>query len=264
MQPNILLLVLDSHRYDVAEIEMRARRTPNLAHLFAQAAAGGWRRVFAQGTYTLPAHISMFHSGFLPDNRLLDEPVYNRSIRGAWRCQFDLHGPRDVLFSLPSAPSVMEGFSAEGYTTLGIGGVGWFDLRLPTAQLWNKYFQYLAWDESFHENHPDSLEKQIACAQAILSIPPPPPLFLFWNVTATHSPFCGHERSIEGQGKALQYIDVHIPAIIGIMKKPCHVFIMGDHGECFGEDGLWGHGFHHEKVMEVPLIHFLLEKEVVW
>jgi len=31
------------------------------------------------------------------------------------------------------------------------------------------------------------------------------------------------------------------------------VVICADHGECFGEDGLHGHGFYHLKVIEVPL-----------
>ena len=33
----------------------------------------------------------------------------------------------------------------------------------------------------------------------------------------------------------------------------------GDHGECFGEDGYWGHGINHPKVFEVPLGIFRLD-----
>ena len=32
------------------------------------------------------------------------------------------------------------------------------------------------------------------------------------------------------------------------------VLICSDHGDCWGEDGLWEHGIFHEKVLEVPLI----------
>jgi arylsulfatase A-like enzyme len=40
--------------------------------------------------------------------------------------------------------------------------------------------------------------------------------------------------------------------------RPTLVVICGDHGECFGEDEHWGHGFYHPKVMEVPMIiHFM-------
>ena len=34
------------------------------------------------------------------------------------------------------------------------------------------------------------------------------------------------------------------------------VVMCGDHGDCLGENGLWGHGFYHPKVMEVPMAIF--------
>jgi hypothetical protein len=33
----------------------------------------------------------------------------------------------------------------------------------------------------------------------------------------------------------------------------------GDHGDAWGEDGLWEHGIHHSKVYEVPLLFRLGE-----
>jgi glucan phosphoethanolaminetransferase (alkaline phosphatase superfamily) len=32
--------------------------------------------------------------------------------------------------------------------------------------------------------------------------------------------------------------------------------VTADHGECFGEDGLWGHAIYHPKIMHVPLLIF--------
>jgi glucan phosphoethanolaminetransferase (alkaline phosphatase superfamily) len=90
------------------------------------------------------------------------------------------------------------------------------------------------------------------------------PVFFFLNCPSTHTPYCVNGRSLDGQGKALQYVDAHIPTLIDLMPKPCHCFILADHGDCFGEDGLWGHNLYHEKVMEVPFIHFPLESEVAW
>jgi arylsulfatase A-like enzyme len=40
--------------------------------------------------------------------------------------------------------------------------------------------------------------------------------------------------------------------------RPTTVVVTADHGECLGEEGLYGHAFHHEKVMEVPLLIFRL------
>ena len=32
------------------------------------------------------------------------------------------------------------------------------------------------------------------------------------------------------------------------------ILICSDHGDCWGEDGLWEHGISHEKTLTVPLI----------
>ena len=32
------------------------------------------------------------------------------------------------------------------------------------------------------------------------------------------------------------------------------VVACGDHGDCWGEDGLWEHGISHPKTLEVPLV----------
>ena len=36
------------------------------------------------------------------------------------------------------------------------------------------------------------------------------------------------------------------------------VVVTADHGACLGEDEFDGHAFHHEEVMEVPLLIFRL------
>lgn len=253
-KPNISLICLDSLRYDVAE-----RTTlPNLASYLQK--AGGWRKCYSHGTYTLPSHVAIFHAGFLPDDRAGHEPVYNRLVQGWARCQSELHGPQNVLYQLPPAPSVMEGFMAEGYNVIGVGGVGWFDLRAPTAHLWDRYFHYLAWSPEFHETNPSAFEEQIKVAQAILSKDlGKHPLLYYHNIPSTHTPYCGLGKTLEGQGKALQYVDAHLPELFALMPRPCHVFIFADHGDCFGESGLVGHSFYHPKVMEVPMVHFWLE-----
>jgi len=40
--------------------------------------------------------------------------------------------------------------------------------------------------------------------------------------------------------------------------RPTTVVVTADHGECLGEQGLYGHAIHHEKVLEVPLLIFRL------
>ena len=32
------------------------------------------------------------------------------------------------------------------------------------------------------------------------------------------------------------------------------IVVCSDHGDCWGEDGLWEHGIHHARTLEVPLL----------
>ena len=34
------------------------------------------------------------------------------------------------------------------------------------------------------------------------------------------------------------------------MFEGANIFICADHGDAWGKDGLWSHGFHHQKVLE--------------
>jgi arylsulfatase A-like enzyme len=36
------------------------------------------------------------------------------------------------------------------------------------------------------------------------------------------------------------------------------VIVCADHGDCWGEDGLWEHGVSHEKTLDVPLLFRLV------
>lgn len=51
--------------------------------------------------------------------------------------------------------------------------------------------------------------------------------------------------------------------LIGVLAKrtsrPFFVFAMGDHGENFGENGLWGHMHMSSESLEVPLWMFVVE-----
>jgi len=61
------------------------------------------------------------------------------------------------------------------------------------------------------------------------------------------------------QKAAAGFLDTVTGELIDYLKKrnrPTTLIICGDHGECFGEEGLFGHAFYHEKVMEVPLLIF--------
>ena len=237
---SLALITLDSLRYDVALHCESHYTAPNLREL------GIWRKCFAPGHYTLPSHMSMLVGGILPENHG-DEALYNRA-RGAL---FGYEGwGRRGRYQLPAeSSSVVNGFERMGYHTIGIGGVGWFGKR-PTSAMWAEMFQWWQWDESYHELNPASFERQLDDLMVVRGVP----TFLFLNVSATHRPYRGADLTVDAQIKALEYVDRHIPTLIERLPHPCTLIICGDHGDCMGEDGLSGHGFYHEKVMEVPMM----------
>ena len=59
---DILLITLDTLRWDVAQEGLRSRRTPAIADLLGEA---GWERRHSPATFTLAAH-QAFLAGFLP------------------------------------------------------------------------------------------------------------------------------------------------------------------------------------------------------
>ena len=115
---DILLICLDTLRYDVAVQEEAAQNTPVLNRY------GTWQKCQAPGNFTLPSHHAMF-AGFLP-------------------CRYDAKtvADRELLFFPSSiglgkkAPdkaygfsgsTIMEGLSHDGYDTWCVGGVAFFD-----------------------------------------------------------------------------------------------------------------------------------------
>lgn len=251
---NIAVVTLDSLRYDVAE---RAS-TPNLRRLFEQCGAGTWRRVYAPATYTLPSHLSLFQGAIGPSN-FGPEPVYNRSISSFFKIALPWRTAERGLYEVAPAENVVRGFREQGYRTVGVGGVGWFNPAYATSSFWRgQFFDEFYWDDRFSEHNRSSFEHQLETVGGLLEDSSRRPLFFFLNVAATHAPYREEEASTAGQERALEYVDEHWPKLISLLPKPCHVLLLSDHGDCFGEDGRWGHCFYHEKVMEVPMVHFVL------
>lgn len=58
------------------------------------------------------------------------------------------------------------------------------------------------------------------------------------------------------QVACVEYLDARMGDLLAFFNetgRDVTVVLCGDHGECFGENGLFGHGFYHPKVMEVPM-----------
>ncbi|MFP5305442.1 MAG: metalloenzyme, partial [Gammaproteobacteria bacterium] len=60
-----------------------------------------------------------------------------------------------------------------------------------------------------------------------------------------------HQQQI----RTVEHVDAVLDALIDKAPGGTHFIVTADHGECFGENGYFGHGpIVHEKVLEVPFL----------
>lgn len=245
----ILLVTLDSLRYDVARAAYREELTPRLAALLPE---GGWERRQTPGTFTLPAHMAFF-SGFLPKLPTPGPPPR------LWECRppaFKTVPPQTFVFD---APNVLAGLRQHGYRTVCVGGVTYFSRQTPLGGVLPDLFDEDHWRPEFGSPEPESTRHQV---EQVLSIEAAhagrQPLFLFLNVSATHVPH-GHylgesTDTAASQKAALAYVDEHLAQLITTLTagRRWLVILCADHGDAYGEDGYRGRGIAHPVVMNVP------------
>jgi len=59
----------------------------------------------------------------------------------------------------------------------------------------------------------------------------------------------------EKQRSNIEYLDTLFEKLYEVVPRNTHLIVTSDHGECFGEDGYFGHGpIIHEKVFEIPFV----------
>ncbi|MCE9553385.1 MAG: sulfatase-like hydrolase/transferase [Planctomycetes bacterium] len=267
---DFLLVTWDSCRFDAYQ----QARTPVLDRYAS--AKRGW----AMATYTLPAHQAMF-CGFLP-HVFESEPFYNRYVQQLWRISHrNVHVKPLVTFP-EGTDNIVRGFRQRGYATLGVAAMDWF----ASPSTLQDGFDWFRVTGTRAREQNEMLIGQIGRRAA------GGPCFAFVNYGETHSPF-RHEgmgalddpvakkvslsRLFNQQGvhnggqldpqlfqrqvECAEYLDGQMAELIDFFirrGRPTTVIVCADHGECLGEQGLYGHAFYHEKVMEVPILIFRL------
>lgn len=253
---DVLMVVLDALRYDVAVDALTAGRTPNLA---ATLPGGRWERRHSPATFTFPAHQAFF-AGFLPTPTT---PGPHDRLFAARFAGSETTGPRTAVFD---APDIVAGLAARGYHTVCIGGVGFFNKLTPLGAVLPSLFAESYWSEATGVTSPRSTELQVELARRILSeTPRDRRAFLFMNVSALHQPNClwtpgATADSPSTQADALAYVDRWMPALLSAMRRrgPSFVVICSDHGTAYGEDGYVGHRVAHPVVWTVPYAEFVM------
>lgn len=265
--PNFVLLTFDSCRFDV----LREADTP-VIDSFAEIIAAQ-----TPANFTLAAHQAFF-AGLLP-NAIDDIPYYNR-----FRKQLlgiaevgETNVVKEALVRVVSDGNLVTGLQDQGYQTVGAGAMNWF--RQSTLREGFAKFLYTGTDA----------EAQIAFVLASLDMRRP--FFAFINFGETHAPYTfrgkadecpidvrarrmrwppieegpvGRENEAFGhQMRAAEYLDRMLPRLLSALPGHTIVVLCADHGDCFGEDGYWGHGVNHAKVLEVPLSIFSLDGSAI-
>jgi hypothetical protein len=253
---DILLITLDTLRYDVACRALEAGLTPNLASVLP---GGKWEERHSPGSFTYAAHQALF-AGFLPTPARPGRHPRLFAIRfpGSMTTTPETH-----VFD---APDIVAGLEGKGYHTICIGGVGFFNKQTPLGRVLPGLFEESHWSTPLGVTSPNSTERQVRLAvERLNAVPPGRRVFLFVNVSAIHPPnhffLPGAERdSPASQMAALAYVDRHLPALFDAMRRrgSTLAIVLSDHGTAYGEDGYVGHRLAHPVVWTVPYAQFVL------
>lgn len=247
---DVVFITLDTLRFDVADSLFRAGRTPTFARVFPN----GWERRMTPGSFTYAAHHAFF-AGFLP------VPTAPGVHPRLFACAFpgsETIGPGTLVFD---APDVVRGFSAHGYRTVCVGGVGFFNPSTALGRVLPGLFQDAFWSPELSVVDPRSAEHQMTlAARCLRETERDRRIFLFVNVSAIHQPNRfylpgAEEDGVETHAAALEEVDRRFGALLDALRGPTLVIVCSDHGTAYGEDGHVGHRCAHPVVWTVPYAH---------
>lgn len=268
---NIVLITFDSCRYD----SLLNAETPFLDEM------GKIYSAWTPATYTLPAHISFF-TGIFP---LVHEDIpyinrFNKQLIKMHKGGASLGGDagKKTINLKASNEDMIHGLRQNGYYTVGSGSANWFDKKVLVKNF--NDFKYIRAQSS--EAQCNYIRDKLA-KQAIDK-----PFFAFLNFYETHTPYMHYgddrgEFSMQArdhmkfppvedtvktqelgsklhraQMEAVEHLDRVLSDFIPLLPPNTMIMLTADHGEAFGEDGFWGHGIYHPKVMNVPMMCFML------
>ena len=235
----------------------------------ALASVGPLHKAQSPSYFTYGSHAS-FWMGFLPGVAELAQPFLNPKFAKLFRMSFAGHVACDSDGFVLDGENVIVGFSRRGYRTIGSGAVDWFDPTTPTGAVLGAPF------DCFHfAGNTWNLRQQLSWIDHQLSETPGHlPRFVFLNVGETHVPYwhedapwprrpspcrpcggdsCDAAESARRQSACLEWVDVQLSSLISPFLDGT-VIVCADHGDCWGEDGLWEHGISHPMTLTVPLL----------
>lgn len=253
---DVLMITLDTLRFDVAAAALAAGETPNLARVIGPK---GWQRRHSPATFTYAAHHAFF-SGFLPT------PVGPGPHPRLFAVAFPGSETTVEQTAVFEAPTIVQGLAQRGYHTLCVGGVGFFNLASPLGRVLPGLFAEAHWSVKLGVTDPKSTENQVTLAlERIATRPKDERIFLFLNVSALHQPNHFYLAGARKDGlathrAALAYVDRALGPLFEAFARraPTLGLVLSDHGTAYGEDGYVGHRLSHPTVLDVPYAEFVL------
>ena len=261
---DVLWITLDSCRFDTFDAVSRRGELPVMSGV------APLHKATSPSHFTYGSHAA-FWMGFTPGVVGSSEPWLNPKAGKLFRMAFSGHRGRDGQESFRlEGENIIDGFRRNGYFTVGTGAVDWFDSSTPTGAVLGAPFQHF-----YFSGNTWSLASQLAWIDARLAeAPPDKPRFVFLNVGETHVPYwfegapwlrwpspcvpfggtaCSAKESSRRQQACLAWVDQQLAPLINRFSAGT-VLICADHGDCWGEDGLWEHGISHPATLTVPLL----------
>lgn len=251
----VLFITLDSCRFD----SFRDANLPNMK------AIGPLHKARSPGYFTYASHSAMF-VGFTPGIAELAQPFLNPKFGKLFRLRGKEFSSKGFEGYELSGRDIIEGFKNLGYTTIGSGAMPWFDRMTPGGLHLTESFEHYLYAG------PHNLDRQLAFLDAQLAAAKGP-TFTFLNVGETHvpywhkgaswsakdnpcKPFQTLDRSSECRSRQIACAEFVDQRLAGLLEQHLEgtILICADHGDCWGEDGLWAHGIMHEMTTTVPLL----------
>lgn len=268
---NVLFISLDSCRYDTFAAADDAGGLPNLSAL------APLHRAQAPSHFTYASHAA-FWMGFTPGVEGTSDPLLNPKAGKLFRMTYAGHPGVDAEGFRLDGANVIDGFRRQGYHTIGSGAVEWFNPTTETGAVLGEPFEH------FHfAGNTWSLPDQLAWLdEQMAEAPAGQPLFVFLNVGETHVPYwhqgahwpcrpspcvpfggvqCDAAESARRQRACLEWVDGRLASLLKRFANDT-VLVCADHGDCWGEDGLWEHGISHPATLTVPLLLRLRGKPI--
>ncbi len=262
---SFLFITLDSCRFDT----FANSHVPNMKKV------GPLYNAMAPSYFTFGSHMSMF-MGFTPGVAAVPRSFLNPKYGKIFKMANGGFEGKGKEFLTLTGKNIIQGLKRIGYTTIGTGAVGWFDPATETGKILGKDF-----DHFYYPGDSYSIEKQLEWIDSKIAQFSDQDLFVFINIGETHVPYYHHgaswdpkinpcvpfgekndrEECKRRQGACLEFVDKKLGPLIEKFLD-ASILICADHGDCWGEDGLWEHGIYHEKIFSVPLMLRLDSKSI--